>query len=307
MRVANEWAVVLAGGEGERLKAFIERRHGRPMPKQYCAFNGGKTMLEHTMERIKGIIPGERTVTIIGRGHRRFLGDKTLHGRVLEQYANRGTLPGVLLGLAHVIAADPEATVLILPSDHFMEPLAGVRRVLREALETADRAADKLVMLAAVPDGPEPDYGWIEPGVALSGRAFSVRVFHEKPTAEQAAEFFEEGLLWSTMIVAAKARTLWDMARIFSPNIMGRFDLLRVAAGMGRAEAMMPFVYGALKAADFSRDLLERVPHRSLVLPMTDLRWSDWGRPERIEDTLRQAAPPPAPWSDRPVLVPAYA
>ncbi len=294
MRGGSNWAVVLAGGEGERLRPFIEQRHGRAIPKQYCAFNGGKTMLEHTMERVRGVVPECQIVSVIGRGHRRFLDRTRLPGETVEQVANRGTLPGILLGLAHVMAFDPEASVVILPSDHFMEPLGGVRDLLKESLETARRHSDKLILLAAVPDEPEPDYGWIERGSALSERTFSVDFFREKPDSARAETFFKDGLLWNTMIVAVKARTLWEIARVFLPHIVARFDLLRVAVSLGRGEAMLSFVYEALDAADFSRDFLERIPHKSLVLPMTGIRWSDWGRPARIEQTLKSISSRPA-------------
>ena len=283
----GEWAVVLAGGEGERLREYIERKHGRAIPKQYCSFGGGMTMIDHTMARLDGVVAADKTVAVIGRGHRRFLGGKQLRGRLIEQYANRGTFPGILLGLAHVLAVEPDADVLILPSDHFMEPLKGARELFKEALETASRVQDKIILLGAVPDGPEPDYGWIEPGIALAGRAFSVRLFREKPSVEEAEGFFEEGYLWNTMIVAAKARTLWEIARLFLPGTVARFDLLRVAIGKGHEEAIAPFVYGALETSDFSRALLERIPHRTIVLPMRGVRWSDWGRPARIEASLR--------------------
>jgi mannose-1-phosphate guanylyltransferase len=281
------WAVVLAGGEGERLRDYVVKKYGQAIPKQYCSFGGGKTMIEHAMDRLDGVIPADKTLTVIGRGHRRFLGKTRLKGRIVEQYSNRGTLPGILLGLAHILAVDPGADVLVLPSDHVMEPLRGVREIFKEALGAAALVPDKIVLLGAVADGPEPDYGWIEPGIALTGRSFSVRLFREKPSAQDAEEYFADGYLWNTMIVAAKARALWEIARLFHPGTVARFDLLRVAIGKGHEEAIAPFVYGALETTDFSKALLERVPHRIVVLPMADVRWSDWGRPDRIEDSLR--------------------
>ncbi len=287
MGYQGTWAVVLAGGEGERLRDYVIKKYGQAIPKQYCSFGGGKTMIEHAMDRLDGVIPADQTLTVIGRGHRRFLSKTHLRGRLVEQHANRGTLPGILLGLAHILAVDPGADVLVLPSDHIMEPLRGVREIFKEALAAAALVQDKIVLLGAVADGPEPDYGWIEPGIALAGRSLSVRLFREKPSVQDAEWYFGDGYLWNTMIVAAKARTLWEIARLLHPGTVARFDLLRVAIGKGHEEAIAPFVYGALEPSDFSSALLERVPHRTLVLPMTDVRWSDWGRPARIEASLR--------------------
>ncbi len=282
----HRWALVLAGGEGERLKSFVREREGRPIPKQYCVFSGGKTMLERAYERAEAAVSPERIVTVVGRGHRAFLGRTRVRGRVIEQCANRGTLPGVLLGLAHILASDPLATVLILPSDHFIDPPEALRGLFGEAMGLAERYPDQLVLLAAVPDAPEPDYGWIEPGAAVAESAFSVRLFREKPDAILAREFFHRGYLWNTMITAAKGREFWETARALLPGLIRRFDALRAAAGAGPCEFLQPEVYESIAPADFSRDILERACLRCLVMPMRGARWSDWGRAARILGTL---------------------
>ena len=288
MKNANRWAIVLAGGEGTRLRAYVKERFGRDIPKQYCVFNGDKSMLEHTIHRIKGVIAEERTLTIIGRGHRRFLNGTPPTGRLIEQHSNRGTLPGILLGLSYILAGDPDADVLVLPADHYMAPVEKVRALLRKALAVAVSSPDKIVLLGAVPDGPEQDYGWIEPGIPNGGPAVPVSLFREKPTVDQAAEFHMDGFLWNTMITAAKARTLWEIARNFSPRIVERFSLIRAAVERGREEPTLPLIYETLPYGDFSRDIMERASQQTLVIPMRDVEWSDWGHPTRIKDWLRK-------------------
>jgi mannose-1-phosphate guanylyltransferase len=288
MKNSNRWAIVLAGGEGKRLKAYVRERFGQDIPKQYCVFHGGKSMLEHTIHRIRGVIPEERTLTIIGRGHRRFLNGKTLPGRLIEQHSNRGTLPGILLGLAYILASDPDADVLILPADHYMAPVEKARSLLRQALAAAASSPDKIVLLGAVPDGPGQDYGWIEPGVPNGGPGVPVSLFREKPTVEKAAEFNLDGLLWNTMIIASRARTLWEIAWSLSPGIVERFGLIRTAVERGREERTIPLVYKTLGYGDFSGDILERASRRTMVIPMRNVAWSDWGHPSRIQDWIRK-------------------
>jgi mannose-1-phosphate guanylyltransferase len=154
-------------------------------------------------------------------------------------------------------------------------------------------------LLAAVPDGPETDYGWIEPGEAVAeidsgAAARKVTAFREKPSAERADEYFRGGYLWNTMIVVGRARTLWQLGRRTLPEMIDHFEMLRrvtEAVQSGRASAthlrtVVEEMYEHLEPANFSRDLLEKVPDSTLVLPLEDIHWSDWGRPERISRSL---------------------
>src|SRR5213075_2869787 len=66
---ALDWTLALAGGEGVRLSAYVQRRFGRRIPKQYCCLLGDRSMLEHTLDRTNQITPPSRTITVIGAGH----------------------------------------------------------------------------------------------------------------------------------------------------------------------------------------------------------------------------------------------
>lgn len=291
MRTGNCWAVVLSGGDGQRMSPFIQRWLGRPQPKQYCAFAGGRTMLEHTIDRALDVAEPERIVTVIHRDHRRFLKRPRclkLPGRIVEQPRRRDTGPGVFLPLTHVAARDPEALVAIMPSDHFIHPRGRFREILEEAFRLAEELPGKLVLLAARPEGADPDYGWISPGGALDGRdAFSVRGFREKPGAEEAEGLYRNGGLWNTMIVVARASSLWDIAREVQPEIAGAFGALTRWVGRAEESEAVELAYQDMPNVNFSRHILEQACDRSVVLPMRGVRWSDWGRPHRVVATLQ--------------------
>src|SRR5581483_3133715 len=99
---------------------FVFNRFGERRPKQYCRFLGSRSMLEHTAARAAAVCSRENIVTVIGRGHGRYLKEQRapLPGLVIEQPCNRDTAPGIFLPLSYVMAADPEATVLVFPSDN---------------------------------------------------------------------------------------------------------------------------------------------------------------------------------------------
>ena len=158
----RSWSVVLAGGEGERTRPFIERWLGRHRPKQYCTFVGTRSLLQHTIDRADRISRPDRRVTVVARGHRQDaqsqLGGR---GRVVFQPANRGTAPGVFLPLTFVRAADPDATVVIYPSDHFVWPESRFVRAIARAISESEACPERPILLGVTPDRPETDYGWI--------------------------------------------------------------------------------------------------------------------------------------------------
>jgi mannose-1-phosphate guanylyltransferase len=286
----RRWTVELAGGDGQRMEAFIRRWLGHPRPKQYCAFSGERTMLEHTLDRARGLVEPSRIVTVINTDHRRFVEKPRLldiPGRIIEQPARRDTGPGVYLPLTHVMAHDPRALVAIMPSDHFIHPLDKFQALLDEAYRLAAHLPDRVVLLAARPDAPEPDYGWISPGEAVPGRrAMVVDRFKEKPQAAEAAELHRRGGLWNTMIMVARVSALWDIARKSQPAMIERFDALRSCMGRAGQAAAIARAYEDMPSVNFSRDIAEAAAGRMVALPMDGVHWSDWGRPQRIAETL---------------------
>ncbi len=295
------WAIVLAGGEGERLKPAVCRWLGGHRPKQYCTFIGTRSMLEHTWDRCRLLTSPHRIISIIGAGHRQFIEQfksPKIPGMVIEQPEAKGTLPGLLLPLTYLMAANPRAIVYVFPSDHFVYPEARFLRFVRAAGLIASCRPDRLVLLGAVPDGAESDYGWIEgtPAADGSNRVRRIQSFFEKPSRRKARQLFKNGCFWNTLVFAAKARSLWNFVGEFYPESAQRFDLLRrvlKAVRMGRVAPSMEqvalhHVYESIEETDLSRDLLQRIPERLLLLPLEDVEWSDWGRPARIDECLRR-------------------
>ncbi len=292
------WAIVLAGGDGTRLTSYVERRFGEPRPKQYCAFSGPRSMLQHTIDRAVSLTgAAERTVTIVAASHERWSTPQLAGhpGQVIVQALNRGTGPGVFLPLAWVRARDPNAVVYLLPSDHYVLPHDRFVEAVTAAGNAAGAYPDHIVLAAVTPDGPESEYGYIEPdGPEASLRP--VARFVEKPSPEAAARAISRGALWNTMVLAARVDTLWDAGRACLPEMMAHFDLLVDMIDTPFERAALHDVYLAMPNADFSRDVLERVPSRCLVARLDGIEWSDWGRAERVEATIaRFAAPNPRP------------
>ena len=302
------WSIILSGGQGERMCPLVYRCFEQGRPKQYCRFCGPKSMLEQTIERALDLVEPDRLITVIGSGHRGFLGSR-VPGRVLEQPEMRGTAVGVFWPLVRVLNADPDATVLVLPSDHYFYPRAALLSQLEAACQLAKEHSQKAILVGAIPDAPETDYGWIEP-VARSAshdhavRYFEVSSFHEKPSQTLATRWFEDGYLWNTMITIGRAETLWKMGREVLPDVVRTLEEVGFGkgprAGILSCEDPWRRVYEKLPNRDFSRDFLAQVAPRSLVMPLDGVFWSDWGRPERLYQSLNRMREAYPEWIDSP-------
>jgi mannose-1-phosphate guanylyltransferase len=287
-----KWAIVLAGGEGTRLRSYVLQRFGEAKPKQYCTFYGGRSMLAHTLDRAAFLAGSERTVTVVAPAHARWSAEQLAdhRGIVVTQPVNRETGPGLYLPLAYVRARDPHALVYVLPSDHYVRPADRFCAALAAAGELAASERGAIVLTGVPPETPDGEYGYIEPAQETVGGAQRVKGFLEKPSREGALDAIARGALWNTMVMAATADALWDAGRACIPAVMERLDALVPHLGGHREADALDDAYHAMPAANFSRDVLERATDRCLVAPLPGIEWSDWGQAERIEATLSRRA-----------------
>lgn len=300
-RTGRLWSIILAGGEGERVKPLVQRWLGEHRPKQYCTFVGSRSMFQHTMDRAAHLTPPERTMAVIARSHQREALaqlQQSHAGTVLVQPSNRDTAAGVYLPLASIRARDPGATVVLFPSDHFVYPEERFLAVVEQAVSAAESFPDRLVLLGVQPDRLELEYGWIQPGAPLvktpDGPVRAISSFLEKPTAAQADAALRSGALWNTLVLTAKVDTLWTIGWECFPDLMSLFERLGQAVDQPDEGRVLESIYRQMPAYNFSSALLQRAPARVAVIELTGVLWSDWGRPERIMDMLRRIDRKPA-------------
>jgi len=273
------WSVVLAAGSGRRLASVTGST-----PKQFWRPSGHESLVEQTLTRLSPLCPADRTVTVVADSQREHVQDWVAAGtraRVVFQPDDRGTAAGVLFGLVPVLSADPEAVVLITPSDHGVGSDDAFRRGILEAVAHLQHT-DSIVLFGVEPSAAQTDYGWITLAPSeVSAGVRSVAGFVEKPPAPTARRLLSAGAVWNTMVIVARARTLFRLCRERLPDLTRVFaDCLTLPPGSH--EAFLAEQYRHLGAYDFSRDVLAPAQKLSAYMWPASMGWSDLGTPERL-------------------------
>lgn len=253
------WALVLADNHGRRPSGMIGGV-ARPM----WSLEGGPSVLEQALARVAGLVPGGRTVTVVGptqRASAAALRDHGDPGYVLRQPGDRGTAPGVLLGLAAVLEVRPDAQVLLTPANYTLRDSDQFRLSVREAASVVRSGQSDVVVFGARPTGADEVSSWITPGA--TARAAGPRLLRDvdclvdRPGPDDIAELLRRQALWNTGVVVARAQALFDLYATHLPymvEMLGRVLQVRPALRGARLEEE----YRVLRPADFSRDVLGR-------------------------------------------------
>jgi len=301
-RGGSLWAMVLAGGEGVRLRSLVRRICGDERPKQYVALVEARSLLQQTIDRLTPLIPAERTVLVTMRSHLAYVDHALADSRrvqVLAQPQDRGTAAAILLGAQWILARDPRATVIVLPSDHLIVEEAVFIDHVTAVARFVQRHREWIVLLGAQPTEPETEYGWIEAGPRAAwtkaGPLYRVVQFWEKPAKDVASTLFVQGCLWNTFVLLAGVQTLVAAGRRCLPELHDRLSRLSAFVDTEHEAWAISQAYVLAPRANFSQSVLQRCPEALAVSQLPALTWCDLGSPDRVVKTLRRLGISP-PW-----------
>jgi len=282
--------VILAGGDGNRLRSLTRSLAGDERPKQFVAVLGGPTLLDQTRRRASLLVPPERTHLVLTRPHepyyRSLVADLTPDSLIIQP-ENRGTAAAVLYAALRVARQSPDAPLVILPSDHWVSDDAAFMREVSSAVAALEerRIRNRVILLGIAPTRPEEQYGWIEPiDPLVAGQSIrGVGRFIEKPPVAQARRFQARGYLWNSLVTVARAQALIDLFLAVLPSWTRSFLGLAETFGTWAEDVSIARLYREMPASDFSADVLAAAPERLAVLPVWRLLWDDLGNPARVQ------------------------
>lgn len=286
----NRWGIVLAGGDGTRLRTLTRLISGDDRPKQFCRVIGRYTLLQQTRDRAARIIPPEQTIYAVTRAHERYYAaDLGQTGSpMLVQPSNRGTAPAILLSLLNIARHDPDALVAVLPCDHYYSDENALTQSLECAFKVAAASRDSVVLLGAPASGPEVEFGWIQLGSSTSDRLFRVRGFQEKPDLHAAERLYHSGALWNTFVMVGHVQAFLDLAWAGVPQLTAQLEDALPNLLLDGNIYVTQDLYNAIPTTDFSRTVLSPGASRLLVLRLHNMDWHDLGLPDRVVSVVRE-------------------
>lgn len=194
--MTENYALILAGGSGTRFWPLSRNAK----PKQLLDLFGKGTMLRQAIERLEGVVPTENIIILtnhLQEAEVRRQADMLPAANIVAEPARRDTAPAVALGVGLIAARNPQANMIIIPSDSLILDNAAFRHLAAEALSLAGREA-ALITIGIRPTWPCPSYGYIERAgkledAQLSHNCYEVVRFREKPDTATAEQYLAGG------------------------------------------------------------------------------------------------------------------
>jgi mannose-1-phosphate guanylyltransferase len=256
-------------------------------------------MFQHTLDRASLLGQPEHRVAVVAKSHveRGWVGRRHLpEGKLIAQPSSRDTGPGMFLPLAYVRRQDPDASVVILPSDHYVYPESLFMHKVRNAIEAAEAFPDRPLLLGAFPGKADSDLGWIEFGEPLCSPCgpvvYGVSRFVEKPATNEAKRIMKSGGLLNTLVIVSRLNALWALGRQHFPETIALLEHAVEAFDTDGEDVALQRIYQEMPSWNISTDLLVRSAANLGVMELDGVNWSDWGKPERILETLHRAGRP---------------
>lgn len=272
----NTYALILAGGSGARFWPLS--RDARP--KQLLDLFGAGTLLEQTIRRLDGLVPAANILILTNSKQEqavREIATMLPPENIFAEPAKRDTAPAVALGIGLIAARNPDAVMMVLPSDQLIQDGAAFQAVMRDALAAAERS-DGLVTIGIQPTWPCPSYGYIERGEAagIAGLAHpphEVKRFREKPSPEVAEEFLRQGgFSWNAGMFVWSIPTVHAQLARHAPELAAFIDELKQSADIA---ATIAGGFPTLPARSIDYALME---HADRVLNIeATFDWDDVG------------------------------
>ena len=284
---AHTYAVIMAGGIGSRFWPMSRSAE----PKQFLDILGtGRSLIRMTFDRLEKLVPADRILVVTNARYRdqvaSHLPDMPVENILCEPFM-RNTAPCIAYANAVIAERDPEASVVVAPSDHLILDESGFLEVCRTALDTT-RNTTSLVTLGIQPTRPDTGYGYIqyeEPHDDAKAEVRPVKTFTEKPDLATAETFVASGeFCWNSGIF------VWSLSNIQAAFEAHLPDMLAEFADADLSNTMeLNAVYGNCENISIDYGIMEKASQVQVVL--CDIGWSDlgtWGSLKEKLDTDEQ-------------------
>jgi mannose-1-phosphate guanylyltransferase len=272
-------AVIMAGGSGTRFWPASRQIK----PKQLLKMGGQRTMLQTTFDRMQGLVSSEHVLVLTNNQLTDAvvsqLPDLPLEHIVGEPF-KRDTAPCIGVAASLVQAADADGIMVVMPSDHVIEPKAEFHRAIRAGIRLVEEDPTRIVTFGIRPTYAAESFGYIQRGEAITSvpgtSTFDVDCFREKPDRKTAEEYVAAGTFyWNSGIFLWKASAILKALEEFEPEMYGHIQ--NIAKGIGTSEFQKNFVEHFEKIKGKSIDFAVMERHQNVVVVEAPFQWDDVG------------------------------
>ena len=288
--MANKYCIIMAGGVGSR---FWPVSRGN-MPKQFLDILGtGKTMLQMTIDRFGKILPKENIYIVTAEKYREIMpaqAEGVPEENILYEPFKRNTAPCIAYATYKLLRKDPEATVVVAPSDHAIINEANFIETISAVMDYAS-THDRLFTIGIKPSFPNTNYGYIQfnremPAADTAKEGWQVKTFTEKPDIDLAKVFVESGeFLWNSGMFIWNLKTIKEEMEHYLPEITELFsDKDEPAYFTEKENAFILHSYENSPSISIDYGVMEKT-RKAWVFP-ADFGWSDIGTWESLYEYL---------------------
>lgn len=288
-----EYGVIMAGGSGTRLWPLSRG----DTPKQLLPVVKGKSLLQLSYERLRGMLPAERIFVCTGAVHR----DAVLRNlpelppdNLFGEPTGRDTANAVGFPAALLLERDKDAVMAIVTADHVIEPVAEFQKAVRTAFDVVKEHPESLVTFGIVPTHGHTGLGYIQRGEALTtggGSAYRVQAFKEKPDKPTADRYVESGrYYWNSGMFVWRCDTVLDELKTHLPAAQSGLAKIAAAWATPQRDAVLNETYPQLPKISIDYGIMEPASQQKgkarVVTVEMPVQWLDVGSWPALAETL---------------------
>ncbi len=221
---SHRYCVIMCGGIGSRFWPYSRT----DLPKQFIDFLGtGRTLLQMSYDRIVSIVPKENIIVVTNARYASLVKEQLpelSEKHILCEPARRNTAPCIAWAAYHIRAIDPQASIVVSPSDHLITRERLFEESIIKGFEFVE-SNDALLTLGIKPVRPETGYGYIQVGKEVAPGINKVKTFTEKPNRELAEVFLASGeFFWNSGIFLWRASSIIAALAKYTPELSQTFE-----------------------------------------------------------------------------------
>ncbi|RKS44916.1 mannose-1-phosphate guanylyltransferase [Gillisia mitskevichiae] len=269
------YAVIMAGGVGSRFWPLSTAKY----PKQFHDMLGlGETLLQSTFNRLTKVVPYENILILSNEVYNDIIKEqlpKITQEQIILEPAMRNTAPCILLAAMKINKKNPNAVMVVAPSDHFINDEDAFAADINLAFKAAYKE-NILVTLGIKPTFPNTGYGYIKYGKEEGMNLQKVEIFTEKPTLRNAKKYLEDGnYVWNAGIFIWKASFIADSFKTLLPEMFNLFDVGKEYLNTSKEEKFVKDTYPEAQNISIDYAIMEKSD--SVYVIPASFKWSDLG------------------------------